>query len=137
MPLYDIRCERSGQVFERVIPLANFEEPIKCACGAPGKRLISAPLFSVDQTEYSCPITGKRIGSKHEHQENLKRHDCRVLEPGEKEASIARREADDAALDRKIEDTVEREIESYSSDKKEKLHNELLNGGLDVAVERR
>jgi hypothetical protein len=137
MPLYDIRCSRSGEVFERMIPLAFFSDPIKCGCGAVASRVISTPLFTVDATEYDCPVTGSRIGSKRQHEENLKRHGCRVLEAGETESAAKRRERDDLELDRKVEETVEREIESWSSDKKEQLSNELLNGQLDLAVERR
>lgn len=136
MPLYDIRCEETGKVFERHVKLSHFEEPVICACGSPGKRVISAPMFTVDRTGYDCPVTGKWVGSKQEHLENLKRTDSRVFEPGEKEAATARRAAEEAEFDRKIEDTVEREIEGYSSAKKEQLHNELVNGGLDIAVER-
>ncbi|HEY6018995.1 MAG TPA: hypothetical protein VIY48_03615, partial [Candidatus Paceibacterota bacterium] len=74
--------------------MAKFEEEIKCACGSPARRVISAPLFSVDQTGYDCPITGKWISSKREHRENLAQHGCRVLEDGETQASIARRKAE-------------------------------------------
>jgi predicted nucleic acid-binding Zn ribbon protein len=137
MPLYDIQCSKSGITFERMIPLANFEEPIICACHAPAKRLISRPLISVDNTGYNCPVTGKWVGSRREHRDNLARQGCRVLEPGEKDLNSKRREQEEAAFERKIEDTVERTIESYPSAKKEQLHNELVNGGLDVAVERR
>lgn len=135
MPLYDCKCEK-GHTFERMIKLAHFEEPIICACHALAKRVISAPLFTVDHTGYSCPVTGKWIGSGGAHRNNLQRHDCRVLEAGESEAATNRRLADDATLDRKIEDTVEKEIESYSSAKKEQLHNELVHGGADISVDR-
>ena len=134
MPLYDFRCA-NGHKFERHVPLAKFEEQQLCDCHAPANRIISAPMFSVDQTDYSCPITGKHIGSKRQHEENLKLHNCRVLETGEKESNERRRQEADAALDRKIEDTVEREVESLSSDKKEKLYNELIS--TDLTVERK
>lgn len=137
MPLYDIKCSESGNVFERLIPLANFQEPIFCSCGAPATRVISTPLFSVDQTHYTCPITGRYIGSKREHRENLKQHDCRVLETGEKELNERRRLEAEEAFDKKVEETVEREIDKMPSAKKEQLHNELVNGKLDVAVERK
>lgn len=137
MPLYDIRCQSSGEVFERFIKLEKFEEVIICACGAAASRVISSPLFTVDNTDYTCPVTGRWIGSKKEHENNLRQHDCRVLESGEKEAARARREAANNELDKKIEETVEREIEGYSSAKKEQLHNELINGKVDLAVERR
>lgn len=133
MPLYDIKCEQTGKTFERVIPLKMFEEPIICACGSPARRVISAPLFSVDQTNYTCPVTGDYIGSKRAHEENLRKHDCRVLEPGEKEFGERRRKEADLALDRKIEATVEKEIESMGSEKREKLYNELVHTDLEVA----
>jgi hypothetical protein len=137
MPLYDVRCQRSGKVFERSIKLEFFQEPIICICGGSATRVISRPLISVDRTGYNCPVTGKWVGSRREHRENLARQGCRVLEPGEKDMNCKRREQEEAAFERKIEDTVERTIESYPSAKKEQLHNELVNGGLDVAVERR
>jgi putative FmdB family regulatory protein len=136
MPLYDIRCSKSGKIFERFIKLEKFSEPIECACGAPANRVISSPLFSVDKTGYNCPVTGRWIGSKREHQENLKRTGCRVLEDGETKAAAEIRRKREEAFDKKIEDTVEKEFESYSSDKKEQLHNELVNGKLDLVVER-
>jgi hypothetical protein len=93
-------------------------------------------MFSVDQTDYTCPVTGDYIGSAHAHRNNLAKHGCRVLETGETEAAATRRAQDDAKLDKIIEDHVEREFEAFSSDKKEQLHNELVNGGLDLSVDR-
>lgn len=135
MPLYDLQCDQ-GHRFERMIPLAKFEEPILCDCNAPAHRLISAPMFTVDQTGYTCPVTDEWISSKHQHRENLAKHNCRVLETGETEAAASYRAKQDAILDKTIEDTVERQIESFSSDKKEQLHNELVNGKLDLAIDR-
>lgn len=137
MPLYDIICEASGAKSERIIKLSDFDAPIFCACGSRARRAISAPMFSVDKTGYTCPVTGKWIGSKRAHEENLKHQGCRVLEEGETSAAAKFREAEEAKFDRKIEDTVEREIESWDSAKKEQLHNELINQRLDVVVERK
>lgn len=134
MPLYDVKCDRTGKTFERIIPLAKFEEDIICSCGSSARRVISTPMFSVDQTSYSCPITGQHIGSKRMHEENLRRHGCRVLESGETEEAARRRKASDDDLDRKLEDTVEREVTSLPSDKRERLYNELVHS--DLAVER-
>ena len=137
MPLYDIKCDRTGVKSERIIKLADFALPIFCACGSAARRVISTPMFSVDKTGYNCPVTEKWIGSKREHNENLKLHGCRVYEQGETAATVQRREQEDAELDRKIEDTVEREISSWDSGKREQLHNELVNQGLDIVVERK
>jgi hypothetical protein len=42
-------------------------------------------MISVEAVGYNCPVTGKWVGSKKAHQENLREQGCRVLEPGEKE----------------------------------------------------
>lgn len=136
MPLYDVRCSATEKIFERMIPLVNFEEPITCDCGATANRVISTPMFSVDNTDYNCPITDKWIGSKRQHEENLKEHGCRVLEPGEKEQNSQRRANDDASLEHSIDQTVEREIATMPSVKRERLFSEL-ESGLDVTVERK
>lgn len=135
MPLYDFRCS-SGHLFERFVALTDFNQQQFCSCGSEAARLISAPMFSVDQTEYSCPITGERISSKHQHEENLKRHDCRVLEPGEKESNLRKRQDAEAQFDKSLENSIEKELSNWGSDKMEKLANELVNGKVDLQYER-
>lgn len=135
MPMYDLLCA-NGHKSERHIPLAEFEAPIVCDCGAAAHRVISAPMFTVDHTGYNCPITGDWIGSRRAHKENLAKHGCRVLEAGETDQARRVRQEQDQKLDKAIENTVERTIESWGSGKKEALHNELVNGKLDLTVER-
>jgi len=135
VPLYDFLCSK-GHKYERQVRLADFDTIQTCDCGADSQRRISAPMFTVDQTGYTCPITDKWIGSKREHQNNLAIHGCRVLETGEKEATIKSRQLADEAFDKSIDQTVEREIESWDSSKKETLHNELVNGKVDLEVTR-
>ena len=135
MPLYDFQCQ-CGEHFERHVKLEDFEEQQFGACGLPATRVISAPRFSVENVGYDCPITGKWIGSKREHEENLKQHGCRVLETGETEQAKKFRQAEEAQFDAKIEETVEKQWDQLPSAKKEKLANELL-GGADLAVERK
>lgn len=136
MPLYDCKCE-AGHQFERQIPLAQFEEPIICSCGEVAHRCISKPrvLRPVDYS-YDCPITGKHITTKRAHEDNLKRHGCRVLETGEKEFNERERAKADAALERAVDQTVEREIALMPSDKRERLSNEL-DAGVSAEVIRR
>lgn len=135
MPLYDYRCERSGRRFERAVKLAEYRSTQYCACNAPGTRIISATRIAVENVDYLCPITDKWIGSKQAHEENLKQHDCRVLEGGEKEMKAAARQKVDDAFEASVEETVERGFDAMPSEKKEKLANELLSGA-DIAVER-
>ncbi len=60
-------------------------------------RASNGPAIVGDYEAYECPITGKMIEGRAAHAENLKRHDCRILEPGEKEDNARRgREAVEA-----------------------------------------
>lgn len=135
MPLYNYICPDHGE-FDRFAKLEDYKDPAQCDCGRWCERGLSVPYFTVDNVGYNCPITGEWIGSKREHQENLAKQGCRVLETGETESAASFRAKEDAKLDKLIEDSVEREFESFSSDKKEQLHNELVNGKLDLSVER-
>lgn len=136
MPLYDVKCSKSGQVFERMIRLADFEAPIICACTAPATRVISMPLISVENVGYDCPVTGRWIGSKREHRENLRQQGCRVLESGERENNERARVRAEAEVERQLDITVEKTIESWDSAKKERLANELERGNVDLQVAR-
>ena len=135
MPLYDFHCS-DGHKFERFVKLTDFEAPQHCSCHALASRVISAPMFRVENVAYDCPVTGDWIGSKSQHEENLRKHSSRVLEPGERQLVTKNKEAADAAFDKSIEDSVEREFESLSSDKKERLANEVL-AGADISIERK
>lgn len=136
MPLYDLRCD-NGHVFERMIPLANFDDLVFCTCTAPATRLISRPMFMVEDIGYTCPVTDRWIGSRREHSDNLARQGCRVLETGETQAAAQYRRAADAELDRKLDATVEKTIDSLPSDKKESLFNELTRFGATAEVVRK
>lgn len=131
MPLYDFRC-KAGHKFERMVKLADFEEIQHCSCLAPATRLISAPMISVENVGYTCPITDKWIGSKREHQRNLQEHDCRVFEPGEKESAARFRKSADESLERSVDDSVEQAVEALPSGQRERLYNELVASDVEV-----
>lgn len=87
--------------------------------------------FSVGRSasyEYACPITGTHISSKRQHEENLKQHGCRVLETGERDYNERVRAQEEAAFERKVDQTIEREIALMPSDKRERLGKELTAG---------
>jgi putative FmdB family regulatory protein len=54
MPLYDFTCPR-GHTFERMVPLASFDDAQACECGEGARRLISAPRVLSDQI---APVRG-------------------------------------------------------------------------------
>lgn len=42
-----------------------------------------APQIAPDYQMYTCPITERPVEGRVAHRENLKQHNCRILEPGE------------------------------------------------------
>lgn len=134
MPLYAYKCPQ-GHAFDRLLPLARYDEVQQCHCGEVAEKQLSAPAIRADYAGYQCPITGNWIEGKRAHEENLARHDCRIFEPGEREAMIKRKEAEELAFDNKIADTAAEFVEKLPSAKREQLGRELETGA-DVTVER-
>ena len=107
MPLYDYRCPKCGQVKEFFVKSSDLEAIGFFHCAVQMERQISAPRVAPDYAPYNCPITGKEIRGRREHLENLKKHSCRVLEPGETEQfrkSSAKRQQD---FDKAVEKTID------------------------------
>ncbi len=138
MPRYDYECEDCQKYSERLLPLAQSDEPQHCNfCGKLMKKVfLTAPAGYVHApVHYRCPKTGIPITSRKAHEENLAKHNCRVLEPGETKDVTRARERADAELDAAVEKTVEEEIGKMSGDKREALATALA-GGADVEVTR-
>ena len=137
MPLYRYQCPvcaSKRDVFKRLDDIDRLEQCLHCASMM--NRMIMAPAVRGDYAGYSCPITGKWIEGRKAHQENLKQHGCRVLEPGETDnVKRVQRQADEA-LDRSVESTVEQFVQTLPTHKRERLVAEV-EGGLDVAIERK
>jgi hypothetical protein len=64
---------------------AHIIAPKNYAAPSPHRSDFPTPQVSGDFAAYDCPITGKSIEGRVAHEENLRRHDCRILETGEKE----------------------------------------------------
>lgn len=136
MPLYDYKCPTCGARFERMLKLAELDQTQTCAhCGAAMNRQLSAPMVVGDYPGYECPITGKWIEGRRAHNENLARHECRILEPGETAEAEKRRRASDEALERAIDETADRLIADLPTEKRDRLAAEMENG-LDAQLTR-
>lgn len=135
MPLYDYKCAACGTAFSRMLPLARFDEAQHCKCGAFATKQLSAPAVRGDYAGYSCPMTGQWIEGRRAHEENLRKHGCRVLEPGESESARRHAVAEDVALDRAVEETTDSFIAGLSGDQRAQLASEV-SAGASVAVER-
>lgn len=137
MPLYDYRCGACKRKREVVLKLAELEEAeVSClSCGALMARALSAPMVVGDYAPYQCPVTGRLIEGRRAHIENLKETGCRILEPGEKELVAKARRDSDSALDRAVDDSVEKAIHEMPTEKREKLIAEV-SAGADAQITR-
>lgn len=136
MPLYTFKCD-NGHKFDRFLRLKEYDAPQTCECGASAARQLCAPMFSIDATNfvpYESPATGKWITSKTQRREDMKVSGCVDYEPSLKEHQAKRYAAEDAALDKKVEEHVEQEIINMPVEKRERLAAEVES--LDIAVER-
>lgn len=137
MPTYVFKCPACGHDFERILRLAEYDSPQQCPqCAAIAERRVCAPAVRGDYAPYNCPVTGKPIEGRRAHEENLKRHGCRILEPGEVSESSRRRAAEDASLEAAVEATTESLLASMPGRKLEQLAAEM-QAGADVTIERK
>jgi putative FmdB family regulatory protein len=133
VPIYAYLCP-CGTEFDRFLKLADSDQPQYCECGRESPKFIKPVSIHVDAPAYQSPASGKWITSRTERREDLRATNCVEWEPGMKEEHQKRLAAEDAALDRKVEDHVEKEILSMPAAKRERLANEVES--LDVGIVR-
>lgn len=129
MPVYQFRCIECEKLQDKYLKIASRNVGQYCEdCGGPVLREVTAAFVSGDYESYQCPVTGKEIRGRRQHEENLKRQDCRVLEPGERELNSRRKLQAEQALDKSIDATVDEFFTKLPPAKKEKLVNEVAAG---------
>lgn len=106
MPVYVYKCTECATKFDRFLKLAQFNEPQTCKCGGKAERQIVAPFIAPDYAPYDCPITGKRIEGRKEHEANLAAHGCRLLEPGETAQARAKAQMEETSLEDKLAESA-------------------------------
>lgn len=136
MPTYSYKCPECGLQFDRFLRLRDYEQPQTCTCGAVAAKQLSAPAVRGDYQAYDCPITGKRIEGRRQHEENLRLHGCRVLEPGETQSARTNHSRQEAEFDLMVEQTAEQFVAGLSPQKLEKLASEMEHG-VTAVVERK
>lgn len=137
MPIYVHVCE-SGHTFDVFLKMKDYNQPQVCKCGAASKRKIVPTMINCDIQSwdyYESPVSGKPITSYKARREDMARNNCVDYDPGMKDAQKKRINRLDADLDKKVEDTVDREWDKMPSAKRENLANELLLGA-DVEIKR-
>jgi putative FmdB family regulatory protein len=135
MPLYEMLCQ-NGHKFDRFIKLSNIDEPQTCECNAQAHRVISACMFSIDATNfpaYQSPTTGRIITSKTQRREDITASGCVDYEPSLIEHQAKRVAREDAELDKKVDEHIEKTIYEMPAAKKERLAAEIEHFDVDVA----
>lgn len=138
MPIYRQKCE-NGHEFDVFLKLKDYDTPQVCECGSKAKRKIVPTMINCDMQSwesYESPVSGKPITSYKARKEDMARHGCVDYEPSMKNVQKNKIKAGDDALDKKIDETVEREWDKMPTHKKERLAKELTSGA-DIEIQRR
>ena len=77
---------------------------------------------------YDSPIDGKPITSKHARIEDLARNNCQEYDPGMRQDYDRRVRESEAALEKSVEESIDREISAMPARKRELLQSELAAG---------
>lgn len=137
MPIYVFDCLGCGERVERYLPLKQYRDAqfhLELCAGVLEKRILPA-MVRGDLPGYESPITGEWIEGRRARMEDLRRHNCRPYEDGEREYHERVRKQEEATLDAKIDDEVDRQIAQMPARKRELLTQEVLSGA-DLAVSR-
>jgi len=129
MPIYAYACIVCGHKHDVVKPIAELDRVEACQkCDYPMQRQICAPAVVGDYAGYECPVSGKWIEGRRAHEENLRKHGCRVLEPGETQQVVDTQRRLDREFDKNVEATAEQFVETLPTRKREKLIAEIEQG---------
>ena len=85
-----------------------------------------------DLPSYQSPITGKWIDGRVARRNDLASSNCVEYDPGMRTEQDKRHAAEDTALDKKVDEHVEKTIYEMPTKKREQLAVELENSDVDV-----
>lgn len=108
MPVYEASCRICGKVQDYIRPVAQCMDTPECCGEKTQKVILSAPMGYVENIEYTSPIDGRPITTKHARLDDLARNNCRPWEGMEQETKVAKQRAvsEERALDAKLETTI-------------------------------
>lgn len=130
-PIYEYAC-LGGHDFERYLPVAQYQDAQYCECGELGVRRISLPMIFVKPDIcYDSPITGEPITSMAKRLDDLAKHNCEPYDPDIKQHIAEKNKREEIALEKAVDETIDREIATMPARKREKLEAEL-HGGMTV-----
>lgn len=135
MPTYSYRC-KYGHEFDVTKPMRLSDEPEACFCGEAGAK-VPAPFHAIGPRDvhYLSPIDGRPITSERMRRDDMARNNCMEYDPGVRQDYDRRIRKGEQALDSAVDATVEKEMASMPSAKREKLAAEL-SGGIAADISR-
>lgn len=134
MPVYNYECAECSIMTERYLKLESYQTSQHCdKCGNVMTKILTPTRFNIDYSEYECPVTGRIIRGRKQHEENLKRTGCRLLEDGEMDAVRKDNYYADKRLEDNIEKSVEKAINGMSTKDVERLAKEV-ESGIDCGI---
>ena len=135
MPLYQFRCPNDHN-FDRFLKLAEYDTLQYCECGQKAKLQIVPTMINKSRFEsYESPIDGSPITSNKKRIEEMARHDCVDYEPSMKDESTRIMKEGEAALDRQVDDHVDKFWDGLSSEKRESFAKEISATELNIVRE--
>ena len=136
--LYQYRCA-SQHVTEKMCRYVDYEEAVPCdECELAAVRIFTPPVMVKAQPDiaYDSPIDGRHITTHAARREDMQRHNCIEYDPEMKKDADRRTKERQDALDRSVEQTVEREIAKMPSAKRAQLKKEVVDMGVGLEVKR-
>jgi len=108
VPLYEYLCREHGR-FEGWATMDKRHDLQKCPkCPSFSRFVVSAPRVFCDYPAYISPATGELVEGRRARQNDLAKSGCRPYEPGEMKDAQNAQKLQDAQLDAKIDEAVER-----------------------------
>lgn len=116
--------------------LAEYDTLQYCECGQKAKLQIVPTMINKSRFEsYESPIDGSPITSNKKRVEEMARHDCVDYEPSMKDESTRIMKEGEAALDRQVDDHVDKFWDGLSSEKRESFAKEISATELNIVRE--
>lgn len=137
MPTYTYECGECKTIFTKFSTMREHRNSTECRCGnIAGQIIISAPMMIIPQDcYYESPIDGRPITNRKQRIEDMARSGCIEYDPGVRQDIDRNLKESEFKLDKAIDETVEKEIESMPIVKKERLASELA-AGFDIETVR-
>lgn len=130
MPIYAFKCEK-GHEFDVFLKIKDYDTPQTCECGEKTRRMVVPTMINCDIQPwdyYESPVSGKPITSYKQRREDMERNGCIDYEPSMKKVQKDNIKRMDDDLDRKVDETVDKEWAKMPTEKRENLAKELLSG---------